>query len=408
MGKQSRRPGRRNRPGRQKVAAHPSPTGLRLVVATSPESARDGEFLEHDLQLVRSALLYADTVELVSPVANMVGGVAALHVGGSEAWIELFLSLDDDVLRHIGVDREPAEFRDLLTRYRNLSALPRAQRRSVLGKHSTIMRALQEDLRELLDGPEGPQETLRRMLERAGVPELEEALEAGALEVNWGAMGVGDPDGMIDQYADHLKKLLSSPDSHLLLDESIAGIARAMIAEGHVEPPELTLSRAARSQVGTGLVASLPTFPSATVSSVLEARDDLAGPLAAYRGGVRQVTEKVRSEPFDPSMKGEVEDLWRDVVRPAVDHLRADLSATRLAREAAVNVGMDVKTLVGGGGIYFGVEAMTSINEFAAAGIAAAPVLGKAVASAIKESSDRREAARRHEFFYLVELDERL
>lgn len=407
MGKQSRRPSRRNRPGRQKVSVQQSPAGLRLVVATSPESASDGQFLEHDLQLVRSALLYADTVELVSPIANMIGGAAALHAGGSEAWIELFRSLDDDVLRHTGVDN-PAEVRDLLTKYQTLAALPRAQRRSVLGRHETDMRALQDDLREKLNSPDGPQETLRRMLERAGVPELEEALETGALEMNWEALGLGDPDGMIDQYADYLKQILSSPDNHLLLDESIAGIARAMIAEGHVDPPGLTLSRAARSQVGTGLVASLPAFPHATVSSVLEARESLSGPLAAYRGGVRQVTEKVRSGPFDPSMRGEVEDLWRDTVRPAVDNLRSDLSTTRLARETAVNVGMDVKTLLGGGGIYFGVQTMTSIGEFAAAGIAAAPVLSKAVASAVKESTGRREAARRHEFFYLVELDKRL
>ncbi|WP_237768058.1 hypothetical protein [Serinicoccus sp. CNJ-927] len=101
-------------------------------------------------------------------------------------------------------------------------------------------------------------------------------------------------------------------------------------------------------------------------------------------------------------------DLWRDVVRPTVDTLREDGSHTRLAHDAALNLGIDVKTLVTGGGIYFGVETLTSISDFAAAGIAAAPVVGKAVTSAIKESAGRRESARQHEFFYLMRLDDSL
>jgi len=66
----------------------------------------------------------------------------------------------------------------------------------------------------------------------------------------------------------------------------VAGIARGLIDEGAVTPPDLTLARAARSQVGTGLVSHLPVFPHASVTSVLEARAELAMPLASYRRGV--------------------------------------------------------------------------------------------------------------------------
>lgn len=405
MGKKSRRAGRRNRPRRPKLAARSTVDGLRLVVATSPEAISDGRFLEHDLRMIRSALLYADTVELVSPVANMLGGAAALHEGGPDAWIELLASLDDDTLHLVVADRDPAEFRSLLKTWQELSQMPRAQRRRVLGPHDSILRTLEEGFRQTVDGTKGP---LRDFLERAGVPELEEALQEGALEVNWDAVGIGDSDRMIEQYSSYLTKALESSDTHLLLDEGLAGLARAMITDGHVEPAQLTLSRATRSQVGTGLITHLPAFPGATMSTVLETRAELAGPLAAYRSGVREVTQKVRSEPFDPSMRGEVTDLWRDVVRPTVDTLRADLSHTRLAHDAALNLGIDVKTLVTGGGIYFGVETLTSISDFAAAGIAAAPVVGKAVTSAIKESAGRRESARQHEFFYLMRLDDSL
>ncbi len=100
--------------------------------------------------------------------------------------------------------------------------------------------------------------------------------------------------------------------------------------------------------------------------------------------------------------------MWRDEVQPAIGNLRDDLSRTRLVRDAALNFGTDAKSIVTGGGLFFGVQATTSLEEFTAAGIAAVPVVGQAVASAFKDSAGRREAARRHEFFYLLELDERL
>jgi len=72
-----------------------------------------------------------------------------------------------------------------------------------------------------------------------------------------------------------------------------------------------------------------------------------------------------------------------------------------------VNLGTDT-TIVTGGSLFFGVQALTSLEEFTAPGIAAAPAFGQPVMSARKESAGRRELARRHEFFDLLELDTRL
>lgn len=412
MSKPSRRPGRRNRLKGRKARALPVTTvgdGLKLVVATSPTPVDDGNFLRHDLEMVRSALLYADTVELLSPAAMMMGSVAALHESDTDGWLGLFDEFDDDTLTYLGVDRDPAEFRELLAGYRSLAALPRAQRRALLGKHGAEMQAARNDFQRQLASSDGIRSMLAQMLETAGAPELVEAVESGTLTLNWDFMPPeADTDSQIAQYSDHLKGLLASPSTHLLLDERMAGIARGLIDEGHVIPPDLTLVRAARSQVGTGLVSHLPAFPHSTISSVLEARAELAAPLASYRGGVSRLAGRVRSGAFDPGVGGEVADMWRDEVQPAIGNLRDDLSRTRLVREAAVSLGTDTKSIVTGGGLFFGVQALTSLEEFTAAGIAAAPVVGQAVASAYKESAGRRELARRHEFFYLLELDTRL
>jgi len=101
-------------------------------VATSPTAAEGGRFLAHDLELVRASLLYADSVELLSPAALMVGGVAAVHHAGPEALIEVLGSLDDETLARFG-DGNPQELRETLRAYQALASLPRAERRKRLG-----------------------------------------------------------------------------------------------------------------------------------------------------------------------------------------------------------------------------------------------------------------------------------
>lgn len=412
MGKQSRRESRRNRPlgRRRKTVIGPGRSGgLKLVVATSPVDADGKRLLEHDLQMVRAALLYADTVELVSPVTNLIAGVAQLHAGGAGAFIDLLLSLDDEVLNYLGFDGDVAEIRESLTRYRTVASMPRSQRRALLGKEYGSLQDVRAELDRMLAADDGPRQQLEAILEESGAAELAEAIESDALMVNWEAFGdASDTDQMVDQFAAFLGTLLESADAHVLLDEHMSGMARSMIAEGLATPPDLTLTRAARSRVGVGLVESLPAFPNATVTSILEVRHDLAAPLAAYRGGVSRISDRLRAGPFDRALSSEVDDIWRDEVAPAVENLRNDLSKTRLMREALHSVPTDAAAMAVGTGLFFGVQSMDRFDDLVAAGFGATPVLGRAVMSAVKDAAGRREAARRHEFFYLLELNERL
>jgi len=107
-------------------------------------------------------------------------------------------------------------------------------------------------------------------------------------------------------------------------------------------------------------------------------------------------------------LSAEVEDMWRDEVVPAVNDLRADLSATRLGHDAAVNLGRDSKSILAGGAFIFGVESFTDHSTLLAAGFSAASVTGKAVLDAYKDLAGQRRQAKRHDLFYLLALEEQL
>lgn len=362
--------------------------------------------MAHDLNMLRAALLYAGTVELLSPVAVMIGGVASLQ--SQDGWLDLLETTDEDTLRGMGLKGDPNHVKALLARYRAIEALPRVERRRALGKHAREFTKLKASFDQHI----GSQEVGGRIgdvLEEAGAPELVEALEAGVLTIRDDIVsGTGNADEMFDMYAERLKELLATPSTHLLLDESTAGLAHALIDEGHVAPADLAVDRAARARTGAGLVAHLPAFPNTTIGAVLEARTDLATPLAHYRAGVKRLNDRLVTGPFDPGYQSEVDEMWRDEVAPVVDRLRDDLSKTRLAYDAATNLAVDIKSVMGAGLVFFGVDTFTNVHELAAGAAAATPVLGKALASAHKEATVRKGGVERHEFFYLLELDKRL
>lgn len=293
--------------------------GLNLVVATAPSATAEGRFLEHDLELVRASLLYADTVELLSPAAVLVGGVAAFQAAGPEGWLDVLAELDDATLRHMNVD-DPNTFREALGNFREYSSLPRAGRRKQMGSQFAEAERMSDEFRRVLEEPGGPRDQIAMILDQAQAPELGEALEAGVLTLSTDSMTVGaDTNTQIREYTATLASLLAKPGTHLLLDERMSGIAESLIDAGEVTPSAATMTRVVRSRVGTGLVAQLPVFPGASIGTILETRAELSEPLARYRGGVKRLSGTVESAPLSAELGAEVADMWRDEVVPAVN-----------------------------------------------------------------------------------------
>jgi hypothetical protein len=308
---------------------------LKIVIATAPRSTATGVTVEGDVRLVRAALLYADQVELISPGTLMITTIAAPANQGPDFVFQLMDALDDDTLRHLGFDGDIAEMRTALSSVRQLNGLPRAERRKRLGPAgSREIRAMVDEMAgRLLNGETGLQAVANQMWEQAGAQDLAVAAEAGLLTVSTDAFEVGAPTGLqMDQFLATLRRLLADPSSHLMFDDQIAGMVTAMLSEDQAVLHPLAETHARRVATGTGLLARLPAFPDADMSSILEVRSELSEPLIRYRRGIVDLSARLTSGPLDLSLEAEIDDLWRDDVLPTLNTLRAELSTTRLVR----------------------------------------------------------------------------
>ena len=295
-------------------------TGLELLVAPSPTSGPGAKFLDRDLSLIRAGLLYADRVELLSPSALMLSGVAS--ISDPTAMIALLNQLDADTLAHLGLRGDPAKFQAVLLQLQATMRLSREQRRSLTAAQRSALDEVHARLEQAVSQPT-TRAKLESMLEEAGAPELVEALDAGVLRVRTD-IGAADPEAMFASYLEALRAALVSPTTNLLVDDQVASVARALIESGQVSPNQLAVARASRARSGAGLISHLPAFLGADVTSVLSARAELEAPLGRYRSAVSELTERMKLGPFDEGHGDEIADFWRDEVRPTVDSLRAD------------------------------------------------------------------------------------
>jgi hypothetical protein len=407
MGRKSRaKQERKLRQSKESSPAHP----LRITIATAPRSGATGMSLAKDVELVKAGLLYADEIELMSLAAAGLSRVLELAILDREGVLRLIEHVDSErkdgssSLTAFNAINKIAEVDPVqLRKYTGYEMDPELQRkaRELSGNTDRILR----ETRELVD----------KTLTETGAGELEPAYRAGILKLS--DSGLSDGHRIVDAIPDFLAILvqtLEDPNSHLLFDDRVAFIVRTMVGEKIFEPHPIALSHAGQAALGSGFVARLPTFPSAPIDELLDLRSDLTQQLSRYRRGVTMMANGLKSRAYDDGLDAELDDLWRTNVRPALDEIEDAFSEHSLIREIARQASTDVKTLLSGfgtGAIFIGIESLTNLGSLVAiVGALSGPgtALAQQVAKAHFRQRDELRAHKKHDLFYLYDLDRRI
>ncbi len=280
-------------------------TALTVTVVTGRGSSAHQIDLSREAAMVKAALLYGDRVQLVSFQAVAISTVAAAYAASGPdraRLIERLLS-EQDPTSALLVSR--------------LEDLRRRSRRT-----DAEMRDLAR-LEELVQrGGDLIQDSLRGILGESGLSELMPAAEAGLLTIH--PLGLNDgqglDEGLADRFGDVVRSLVT-PGSNAfpLLDDQAGRLAQAIAGEAGLS---LVIGgRAREMRLAGGLLESLPAFPNAPMSAVLEARDSLAGPLVKFRSAIITLARTIEELPGDPDFPARVADVWRSDVAPALEEL---------------------------------------------------------------------------------------
>lgn len=411
----SRRESRRDRPRRVKAVV--SSSRLHLVVATQPRPVPGGVVdLSHEVALVKAALLYADTVELVSPGAQLMEGTRAMGGASVDDTLQLLASLDPSTLRHLGGKDLPPNWLTIIQGARLLATLAPAQRRELAG--GADPEAIDE-LVAMVRGFEGPAGQLRDiahgLIDGSGLRDLDEPVKLGLVRLTGVGLESADTTEIVNHVVERIREVLQDPAAHALFDEATASLARSLVEEGWIEPDSLSLVHARQAAVSGGLIARLPSFPDSPMHDVLGLRADLAAPLARYRRGISDLASKLQAQVYDEQSAAEIDDLWRNQVSPTLQDLREGLAEHSFVRSLARQAASDPKAVAAGvasaGALVMGFQSGETLQTMIAMLAGGAGAVGSTAALAGRAANDGisgRRAARKHDLFYLHEVDSRL
>lgn len=404
---------RGNKDRHQRASKPHREDGIRIVVATSPQLSPSGPQVTEDIRLVKSAVLYADHVELLSPTALSLQSMQLAAADVEGFYLSLMETFDEPHLRWLGFQGDIDSLRRAGQLIRELKGTSRQQRRAHFGASwsKTYSQKLKEFREDIENGDGNMRSTMSDIWTGAGGAELEAVAEAGLLSLSPDAFNL-DSSGKVelDSFVEALRRLLADPHSHLLFDDDILKLVGAMVREKAAEVNPVTAETAKKIATGTGLIERLPSFPDAPVSELIRTRSDLSEALIRYRGAIKDMSSKLVSKPLDVSLGGEVGELWYDEVAPALLSLKNDLAQTRLVHETAKNLASDVKTVVSGGvgvSLTIGVQEALQQAHWTGAMVGVGGAL-LATVKAAREPLEARSAARSHKLYYLLAVDHQL
>ena len=408
--------------------------GFHISVTTGLNEARDPEVLgglslEHDLQLVKAALLYADDVTLYSPAASMllsVSGIAGFR------WNELSALMIASIPYIVPNQQAAENLRQGLDHYTIL----KKQRYMTPGERQFVRDLDQmpawDDMYEMAD----------RMAEASQVRSLVRAIKSGRLHVHdflkaegrskaetaaklIGQAALTDEqrsaegwsDELVREYVRVMSASVSGGQTYPLFDLQAAGLLSAGISEGMFTVSEQGLQRGRHSSLAADLLDRLPTFGQATIDEILDIRRELDKPLKQFRKAITNFSATIKTASWDEDFITEADTIFYRDVDPVVQEIEEMVQTNRYLLQLLRKIGVPAGALTA---IMSRITDLPDIIAHAtnnpgaahAVGIGAMgaglATVGTAAIKTAWEKHDKRQEIQQHELYFYYRARKKL
>lgn len=305
-----------------------SDTDLHISIGAMPPSGLSAtERVEHELDLLKAALLYADRVTICGPILWAFKSLIFLDDFSVQQKIQLMKTVYSDQSRNIP-DEDRTAVRVVMERLEKLNWLPslgqgeledKARLAGLLDEH---WQSASQSLRKHLSHV--PLVTLSKLAKEGVVQihSLDNSTTAGDFLVKFKQDGL-DSQTMTDEFIVFIKKALEGGSSLPLFDDRVGSFARIKIEKGQVAASRPQLERAKQTALMHELFGRLPLFENATLDEILDIRNDksMASPLDRFRGAVYTYSQKMKSSAWDKDFATDADDIFRFQVKQAVSDI---------------------------------------------------------------------------------------
>jgi len=266
--------------------------------------------IDKELQYIKSALLYADKIILISPMVYMY---TQLTTGGANFDERRIIKLLKWILPMCR-EREPDTYREGMAVVDQLSRLMYSK------QYKSIPVLKKIELRNQLKGfMEEMDDSFIKMMGESQTAELNLLLKSGKLVLQKFEHNLADVNGCVSEYFGFLTKSVKT--SIPLFDEASNSLMRAAMNSKIISLSESEKKKITHAGLSDNLIQRLPSFDTASVDEIIDIRKGLDGPLIRFRSKVLSYAESIQSLPWDDDFEYKCSMLYDKDVAPAVQEI---------------------------------------------------------------------------------------
>lgn len=322
-----------------------------FTIAVSPESAIS---LDREMKYIKSALLYADSIKLISPVARVFFELTDETYKRSE---KLALELIDKVLPFIKVvdvnlynqyiNNVSPELKGIIynKRYKNAPMVYKLQMRDVLNKFT---RDIDQKFHDMLGQDVCDDISLLVRSNRVSLDTFESSFD--------------DIDNYVMEYFEKLKNSISN--SYPLFDEQSNNLMGTAIREGIINISDVDKFKVGYAGFTDRLLLKLPSFEFAEVDEILDIRKELEIPLLKFRSKTIEYTESIQTLPWDKDFEEECYILYCREIVPSILEIEEMIEDNNILKNLGVKVITNQSMLDGLSRLVIGIAAVGAIKTF--------------------------------------------
>lgn len=374
-----------------------SQRSLHITIGTAVADASIN--LEHDLRLVKAALLYADSVKLCSLKSTLV--TAVLQLGEMKPREQvLFLEMVAPTLV------QDKQLRNLLT---VIEQYKETYRPKILEEKGSFrfQGPTQSDLhlryrleRVISQSWVGIKERIDEIAKAAGAEGINRAKESGLLTLH--SLGeTGNFDDIVTEFLDVIAKSVSNGSTYPLFDEQTSGLVRAGIEEGKITVSGVGIDRSKHSRLAAHLFERLPLFDAASVDEILDIRKELERPLVRFQAAMMKFSDDIRSAAWDKDFDSEAQQVFYREIEPAVLDIEDAVKTNRFFAALVRKIADKPLALPAGSTLAAVMSQLSSLPDLVSQALGVSLAAAPLVYDASKEWKDKKlKSEQNHLFFY--------
>lgn len=277
--------------------------GFDFTVAIVPNNTS----LEREMNYIKSALLYADKVTLISPLAYMFN---RLTDKGNSLNERTVIKLIEQILPLAKLN-DTSFYEETYPVIKEFSNIIHSKRYKSIPyvKKLEIQRQLRSFTMEVC-------EVMFSLVgEQHGI-ELQTLINKGQVEIEKFNHSLGDLDLCVKDYCDLLTKSIQS--SYPLFDTQSNDLMKAAVDSRIVNLSSIDKQKITHAGLTDNYIQKLPSFSEASMDELIDIKNELSKPLTRFRGKMLEYSESIQSMPWDTDFESECELLYNKEVVPAL------------------------------------------------------------------------------------------